>query len=98
MTDTNKEVPINGMKVKPYGYPAMKEAWSVCLSWAISHDNMRMQFKAETGFDIDSLINASALCRMINEGTGYERDVFIAWCDWVTENVWGVDDQEVEKE
>lgn len=83
------EPPVKGMREIPYGFPQMAGAWVGCVSWALSVPEMRDRFKAETGQDINAIAGASGLDQMIDEATGRTRDVLVAWCDWVTVNVWG---------
>jgi hypothetical protein len=81
--------PIPGMHEIPFGLPEMQGAWAGCVSWALSVPELREQFKAETGHDLDALAGAQGLDQMIDEATGRSRDVLVAWCDWVTTYVWG---------
>jgi len=81
--------PIEGMTVAPFGLPLMGDAWSACMSWAIGVPEIRAQFKADTGRDIESVANARGIAKAIDEATGHSRAVMLAWLDWATVNVWG---------
>ena len=90
------EPPVPGMKVVPaFAYdPLMMGAWVSCMSWAIGKPEIRDEFKAETGHDIDSIVMARGIDRMIDEETGHAREVFAAWSDWATIRFWGTDEDE----
>lgn len=87
----NTTPPISGMKKVPYGLPLMSEAWISCCLWALSEENIKKSFKEDTGFNVDNLTSRTPFETLIDQSTGYERDVIITWLDWVTENVWGVE-------
>lgn len=86
---SNIAPPVAGMKVAPFGLPAMLDAWVGLLHFAIGEREIRAQFKAETGYDLDAFIGRSALDALIDQATGHEREAFVAFCDWVTVNMWG---------
>jgi len=81
------------MKTTPlyHNDPLMMGAWAACLSWAISKPEIREAFKKETGHDIDSIVAAKGLNKLIDESTGRTRETMHAWCDWATKNIWGAD-------
>lgn len=81
--------PVAGMKVAPFGLPEMLDAWVGLLHFAIGEREVRAQFKAETGHDLDAFIGRSALDVLIDQATGHDREAFVAFCDWVTVNMWG---------
>ena len=83
--------PIKGMTKEPYGLPMMLDAWLGCLHWAIGKDEIRAQFKSDTGKNLESLVGATAFEKMIDKATGYDRELFAAFADWVTINFWGDD-------
>ena len=83
-----KSFPLDGITRKPYGLPLMMPAWLGCISWAITQDDCLEQFQRDTGLDIRSL-RCSPIEAMIDEATGRRRAMFVAWCDWVTVNLWG---------
>lgn len=81
--------PIAGMKVAPYGLPLMLDAWVGLLHFAIGRPEVRQRFKEETGNDLDDFLGRSALDALIDQATGRDRAAFVAFCDWVTVNMWG---------
>ena len=84
-----KTPPVKGMKLIPYGFPLMFEAWLGCVLWAATQEGHCNVFKQETGLDLKSLDKRTVLDSMIDEATGYENKVLAAFCDWVTERLWG---------
>jgi len=89
--------PLPGMTVTPDKFGT--DAWEILLGgfWAslceylISQPEARAAFKADTGKNLDSLVNRSQLDEMIDNATGYQSEIMAAWCDWVTVNHWGVE-------
>ena len=83
--------PIEGMKTIPLyaDNDLLMGAYIACVRHSIMDNKMREYFKDETGINLDSLINCSPLDQMIDEQTGRTNEYFIAFCDWVTKNVWG---------
>lgn len=86
------DFPVKGMKVVPYGFPLMEDAWAGCMMWAIGEPEVRAKFTEATGLSIEDLVNQRGFAKLIDEATGYKRDVLLRFLDWATENVWGVDD------
>jgi hypothetical protein len=80
--------PVAGMVEIPFGLPQMASAWVGCVSWALSVPDLRERFKVETGHSLDAIAEASGLDQLIDGATGRTRDGLVAWCDWVTVNVW----------
>lgn len=64
-------------------------AWVGLCEYLISQPEARAAFKADTGKNLDSLVNRSPLDAMIDNATGYQSEIMAAWCDWVTVNHWG---------
>lgn len=85
-------IPIEGMKQEPYGLPLMEPAWFACVRWAIGTKEFRDAFKEETGLDLEMLANRNPIDKMIDEATGFQREIIVKFCDWVTVNVWGTED------
>lgn len=83
--------PIPGMTVTPMGLPLMGPAWASLLQWAIREPAIRARFKKETGHDLLSLASAHPINRMIDQATGRERAMILAFADWVSVNYWGVE-------
>lgn len=81
--------PVEGMKKEPYGLPLMLDAWIGLVHWAIGKETFRERFKKDTGHDFKFLLSRSPIDMMIDKSTGIEREIFVAFCDWVTENLWG---------
>jgi len=81
--------PIEGMKTRPYGYDYMAGAWAGLLSWAATVDKFVEEFKAETGYDLRDVLTSRGINKMIDEATGHDKAVVVAWADWVTRNLWG---------
>ena len=71
------------------GEDYMAGAWLGLIIYAASNADMRLKFHNDTGYDLNSVLKAVGLTKMIDEATGYTKDVMIKWCDWVTENLWG---------
>lgn len=76
----------------PYGWPLMAEAWAGCVLWAAGKGECRAEFTKSTGLSLENLIIRSPLEAAIDKATGHERTTVIAFFDWVTENLWGVDE------
>lgn len=83
------------MKTRPFGLPFMMEAWTGCVMWAASELKVRQQFTKKTGLKLENLVNRSGLEAAIDKATGHEREVIVAFCDFVTENMWGTDEEEI---
>jgi len=83
-------IPIKGMTKEPMGLPIMIDAWLGCVNWAVTVNDFKKDFKKETGLDVGKLLKRSSLEIMIDESTGFEQDAISKWCDWVTENIWGI--------
>lgn len=81
------------LKHTPEGIDFMSDAWVGCVRWAIGKREMRDAFKSDTGFDIDRLLTRTPVEAMFDEATGLDRDLLLKFCDWVTENVWGIQGQ-----
>jgi len=77
------------MKHEPYGPDYMVGAWVALLRYLLGKEQARNDFKAETGIDIQSVVNARSLNKLIDEATGFTKDAVIKWADWVTVNHWG---------
>lgn len=89
------DFPVKGMKVVPYGYPLMTDAWAGCMMWAIGNTEIRAKFAEETKLSIDDIVNQRGFAKLIDEATGYKREVLIRFLDWATERVWGLDEPDI---
>ena len=67
----------------------MADAYLGCVSFALSNDDIKRAFKAETGADLDELAAARGEARLIDEATGRTRAVMASFMDFVTRTVWG---------
>jgi hypothetical protein len=94
---TTPKPPIEGMKVIPYGFPLMTEAWAGFVSYAANNPEITAEFERDTGLKISSLISSSPIDMIINEATGFNRDLCNQFLDYVTENFWGVYGDEIEE-
>lgn len=85
------EAPIDGMKTKPMGLhlPGMPVMWLGCVIATTEQAPALELFHAATGYDLRALIGRTPMEQMIDWATGREREIIVAWCDWVTVNVWG---------
>lgn len=83
------KLPIHGMKAQPIGEDYMFDAWFGCVIWAANDKNCQCAFKEKTTYDITSLIGRNGIEIAIDKVSGYEKSIVIAFCDWVTENIWG---------
>lgn len=81
--------PIEGMKTMPYGLPLMFDFWFACCLWAATDPDLQVGFMMDTGYSIQRIIKARGIDALIDKSTGYDKTVVVAWCDWVTANVWG---------
>jgi hypothetical protein len=77
------------MKKKPGGFGFHDPAFIGCVRWALGRDDFRAQFKKDTGFDIDSLVRASPIEKMIDTAAGRTEEILATFCDWVVVNIWG---------
>jgi len=87
------KIPIKGMKIKPYGEDYMFPAWFSCVMAAYEDDEIREQFTKETNTNIKLVIQAVGLNAMVDKTTGFQEEAIIEWCDWVTKNVWGEENE-----
>lgn len=92
--------PLFGMKEIPYGLPLMYDAWVGCVTWAIGKPEIRNQFNIDTGIDLNLLIQDSFKYDLGSSDRQISKEDFIHnnrvmtdFCDWVTVNIWGVDDE-----
>lgn len=85
------EPPFKGMKLMPYGLPLMLDAWIGCVMWASGQELIVAEFCKETGFNANFFIHRSALDAAIDKATGFEREIMVRFCDFVTERLWGIE-------
>lgn len=93
-----KKPPITGMTLIPLGAesPPKMMGFLSFLMFSASQPECRELFKKETGHDLDKLLNRTPIDEMIDQATGHEKTVFIAFADWITKTAWGVEEEEVE--
>lgn len=84
--------PIKGMDQIPFGHDVMAGAWLGLIIYAFSVEDHREQFKKETGIVISDVINARGINAAIDQATGYQCDAIAKWADWVTLNLWGLEE------
>lgn len=89
MKSSDEKPPFEGMTTRPMGLPMMYDAWMGLVIWSSTQEGALAAFKADTGFDLESLLRASALDQMIDQATGHGKTVCLAWLDWVTRTQWG---------
>lgn len=84
-------IPINGMKEEPalMYEPIMIGAFIGCVKWALGTDEIRKSFEKETGLTFSFFNNRSPLEAKIDRACGREKEIFAAFADWVTVNIWG---------
>ena len=83
------KAPIEGMKAQPFGEDYMVGAWLSLVAVTAEQPGALEEFKADSGFDLLTVLRAKGLAAMIESATGHDRAVIVAFCDWVTKNVWG---------
>ncbi len=88
-TESISKPPIEGMKLIPMGLPLMFEAWFSCVLWCSSEADFRKQFESDTGLKLSALVGRSHFDKMIDNATGFEREVLAGFCDYVTAQIWG---------
>ena len=72
------------------GLDAISEtAFNDFCCWAIQQPNIRQRFALDTGHDVEALIRASIIEKMIDDASGRTNAVTAAWIDWVRTNFWG---------
>jgi hypothetical protein len=84
--------PIPEMKHNPLGEDYMIDAWVGLVLYAVNFEANRIKFKTDTGFDIENVLTARGLMALIDEATEFKKTVIVEWCDWVTENLWGLEE------
>lgn len=95
MTDTPPP-PVEGMKITPHGWgdPILSGAFMACVNHATGNPEMRAAFEKEAGCSLDRLVTRSPIEKMVDDSTGFSRDLVAKWFDWVATNVWGDDTDE----
>ena len=78
---------LEGMTTKPYGLPMMAGFWWSCVLATADEPKAVEAFRKETGLKL--CFGVSPLERMIDKAAGRDKSIVVAWCDWVTRNVWG---------
>jgi len=82
--------PIDGMAVEPFGDDILLPAWiSLFIHLALDPQTWE-PFYQSTGHRIsDILSDTNPLMKMIDQATGYDRTIVVAFADWITINFWG---------
>ncbi len=93
-------LPVEGMKVIPYGWgdPFLSGAFMECAKWAASEKEVMDTFESETGKSLNRLVGRSPITIMVDDATGFSRDLVASWFDWVALNVWGEEENETSQE
>lgn len=84
--------PIEGMKHRPYGEEHMFPAWYGYVLFAVNDAVICEEFKDKTGIIVKYFLQGGQIGKMIDSATGYEKDVLVKWCDFITEHHFGVED------
>lgn len=90
--------PVEGMTVPPMGLPLMEDAWKGLVRYCAGQPEAIEAFARDTGRDLSKIMPRSPLEAIIDQATGHQSEVFVAFCDWVTETLWGVagrDEEEI---
>ena len=97
---TERPLPVIGMTITPYGWgdPLLSGAFMACVNWAASEKSIMDAFEKETGMNLNRLVGRSPITMMVDDATGFSRDLVAKWFDWVAVNVWGDDSDESEIE
>jgi hypothetical protein len=82
-------LPIKGMKLTPFGWPLMADAYLGLVYFLVGKPEWRDQFKADTGMDIERVLCGRGIEAMVDKATGYDQAVVARFADWVTEFHWG---------
>lgn len=80
---------IKGMTKKPFGGELMFDAFIGCVIWAAQEPEIVKRFQSDTGTNLGAFFSRSPIEKMVDKATGFQRDIFIKWCDWVTVHIWG---------
>lgn len=84
-------LPVEGMAVTPYGWgdPILSGAFMGCVNFATRQQQLVDQFEQESGLKLSRLVAASPIEKMVDDATGFSRELVAKWFDWVALNVWG---------
>jgi len=93
----NIKLPIEGMRLIPMGLPLMQDAWVSCVYWAAGKKEIRDQFKKVSGIDLDDLAFEPLAEKLFDKASGYTQFALVAFCDFVTEHIWGIEGQDADK-
>ena len=85
------EAPIPGMTAKPKGDSLMIDAWASFMVFGLSQPDFISKFKHDTGHDLTLLLNRSPMHKLVDDSVGLDQKMMAAWCDWLTENFWGIE-------
>lgn len=90
---TQPEPPIEGMTKIPYGWddPLLCGAFVACVSWALTENDAVKAFAEHTGTNLRTVVPMTPIERMIDDATGHRRAVFVSFCDYIAEFIWGLD-------
>lgn len=80
---------MKSMKTNPVGDDVMFPAWYGLILFCYENRKIRQAFFNDTGIDIQEIVQAKGLNKMIDESTGRTEEALVAFADWVTVNYWG---------
>ena len=82
------ELPL-GMTKTPMLWNVDVNAFMSFLDYSIKDESILLEYKRKTGKDMKDLVRGGALSQMIDKETGYARDMFRDFADWLVINHWG---------
>ncbi len=85
--------PVRGMTAVPLGIDDSFGSWFACVTHAIGESSIRQQFKADTGWDVESVLIRTPIEAFVDKSTGYEAMLMLKFFDWVTVHIWGEEPQ-----
>ena len=86
--------PLEKMEHTPTGEEYMAGAWFALVLYAYDQASFRLEFKKETGIDIVNVVKSQGINAMIDKATGFQVVALAKWLDWVTKNLWGIDEKQ----
>jgi hypothetical protein len=69
-------------------------AWAGLVSFSLTSPGLLTEFRKKTGHNLTELIKRGHIDRQIDEAEGEEAEMWAAWGDFVTWELWGVDGAE----
>lgn len=80
----------------PFGWddPLLMGAFMACAVSTATLTSAVDSFQKDTELNLGAFVSRAPIERMVDQATGADRGVFVAWLDWVAEHVWGLDGAE----